>query len=96
MANPYGTKFLLSLSAGLLLCGSVVSASAGSVRGYYRSNGTYVQPHYRSNPNSTVYDNYSTKGNVNPYTGQWGTRTPDVPPLPPSPPSSPYQPYGRR
>jgi hypothetical protein len=24
------------------------SSQAGDVRGYYRSNGTYVQPHYRS------------------------------------------------
>ena len=46
------------------------------VDGYYRSNGTYVQPHYRSSPNSTVYDNYSTQGNVNPYTGAYGTKSP--------------------
>lgn len=42
------------------------------VRGYTRSDGTYVQPHYRSSPNSVQYDNYSTKGNTNPYTGQQG------------------------
>lgn len=45
------------------------------VSGYYKSNGTYVQPHYRSSPNSTVLDNYSTKGNINPYTGQIGTKS---------------------
>ena len=44
------------------------------VNGYYRKNGTYVQPHYRSSPNSTKMDNWSTKGNVNPYTGQVGTK----------------------
>jgi hypothetical protein len=44
------------------------------VNGYYRSNGTYVQPHYRTSPNNTVYDNWSTYPNVNPYTGQTGTR----------------------
>ena len=43
------------------------------VNGYYRSNGTYVQGHYRTTPNNTVYDNYSTYPNVNPYTGQTGT-----------------------
>ena len=42
------------------------------VNGYYRSNGTYVQPHYRSEPNNTNSDNFSTVGNVNPYTGQSG------------------------
>jgi hypothetical protein len=44
------------------------------VKGYYKSNGTYVQGHYRSNPNSTRLDNYSTRGNINPYTGARGTQ----------------------
>ena len=45
---------------------------AGSVRGYYRKDGTYVQPHYRSDPNGTVRDNYNYKGNYNPYNGKIG------------------------
>jgi len=45
------------------------------VNGYYKSNGTYVAPHYRSSPNSTTTDNWSTQGNTNPYTGQRGTRS---------------------
>jgi hypothetical protein len=49
------------------------TASAGSVSGYVTRNGTYVAPHYRSSPNSTVTDNYSYKGNSNPYTGQSGS-----------------------
>lgn len=44
------------------------------VNGYYRKNGTYVQPHYRSAPDGDVSNNWSTRGNVNPYTGQMGTR----------------------
>lgn len=48
-----------------------------SVKGYYRNDGTYVQPHYRSSPNSSPNDNWSTKGNTNPYTGEKGTRDPD-------------------
>ena len=47
------------------------------VKGYYRKDGTYVQPHYRTAPNSTNRDNFSTKGNVNPYTGKAGYITPD-------------------
>ena len=47
-------------------------ALADRVNGYDRSNGTYVEPYYRSHPNHTVTDNYSFKGNVNPYTGQEG------------------------
>jgi hypothetical protein len=43
------------------------------VDGYTRRDGTYVQGHYRSSPNHTVQDNYSHRGNTNPYTGQTGT-----------------------
>jgi hypothetical protein len=39
------------------------------VHGYTRSDGTYVQGHYRSSPDGTVTNNYSYEGNVNPYTG---------------------------
>jgi hypothetical protein len=46
------------------------------VSGYTRSNGTYVAPYVATNPNGTQRDNYSAKGNVNPYTGAVGTRTP--------------------
>lgn len=46
------------------------------VNGYYRKDGTYVQPHYRSSPNGSAYDNYSTKGNTNPYTGKRGAESP--------------------
>lgn len=34
----------------------------------------YVEPHMRSAPDGNFYNNWSTKGNVNPYTGQPGTR----------------------
>jgi hypothetical protein len=43
------------------------------VNGYYRSNGTYVQGHYRTEKNQTVNDNWTTRGNVNPHTGKAGT-----------------------
>ena len=45
-------------------------------RGYTTQSGTYVQPHYQTAPNSTQLDNYGTRGNYNPYTGQYGTRAP--------------------
>ena len=36
------------------------------VNGYYRNNGSYVQPHYRSNPDGYSYNNYSnTRNNYN-------------------------------
>ncbi|SFQ39897.1 hypothetical protein [Flavobacterium akiainvivens] len=42
------------------------------VKGYTRSDGTYVAPYTRTAPNSTNSDNFSTRGNTNPYTGQPG------------------------
>ena len=40
------------------------------VKGYTRSDGTYIQGHWRSSPNQYRYDNFSAKGNANQYTGQ--------------------------
>lgn len=67
-------KLLLNLLCLFLFTITLVSTH---VRGYYRNNGTYVAPHYRSSPNNTKADNWSTKGNYNPYTGKQGTRTYD-------------------
>lgn len=47
-------------------------SSNHSVRGHVRKNGSYVRPHRATNRNGTKLDNYSTKGNVNPYTGKPG------------------------
>ena len=63
-------KLLLAVLAVALM---TTLAFAGQVKGYTRSNGTYVQGYERSSPNSTVQDNYSYKGNSNPYTGRQGT-----------------------
>lgn len=41
--------------------GLVNTAEAVSVKGYYKSNGTYVKPYVRSAPNALKYDNYSYK-----------------------------------
>ena len=43
------------------------------VQGYTKSNGTYVQGHYRTTPDYTINNNWSTVGNVNPHTGKAGT-----------------------
>ncbi len=61
-----------------LICSMALTGFAQThVKGYYRNNGTYVQPHTRSLQNSTNHDNYSTQGNVNPYTGESGSVAPD-------------------
>jgi hypothetical protein len=46
------------------------------VSGFTRPNGTRVDPYHATDPNETKIDNYSTKGNINPYTGQAGTKDP--------------------
>lgn len=43
------------------------------VRSHIRKDGHYVNHHYRTNPSRMrPRDNWSTKGNVNPYTGKKG------------------------
>ena len=44
------------------------------VSGYIRSNGTYVMPHFRSNPDGITSNNWSTFPNINPYTGTIGKK----------------------
>ncbi|SET61592.1 hypothetical protein SAMN03159358_2194 [Paenibacillus sp. NFR01] len=45
------------------------------VHGYTKKNGTHVAPHYRSNPDHSFKNNWSTKGNTNPITGKKGYKT---------------------
>jgi hypothetical protein len=47
------------------------------VRPYVKKNGTFVPGHYRTSPNGTNRDNFSTRPNINPYTGKYGYVTPD-------------------
>jgi hypothetical protein len=65
----------LALGLAALMLSTTASAQV-YVHGYTKKDGTYVAPHYRSSPNGTKLDNYSTKGNVNPYTGKVGTKDP--------------------
>ncbi|MED4285493.1 hypothetical protein P4679_26560 [Priestia megaterium] len=62
------------LALGLFVSTSQAEADV-SVKGYYRKDGTYVRPHMRSDPDGNFENNWSTKGNINPYTGEEGTRT---------------------
>ena len=47
------------------------------VSGYTNKNGTFVAPHYQTNSDNTRNDNYSTRGNFNPHTGEAGTKPRD-------------------
>ena len=77
------TILLLAASAGAASAqyeGSYGSNRSGGYRigsnpnSHYVASGEYVQPHYRTNPNSTPLDNYGTSPNYNPHTGQTGNR----------------------
>ena len=47
-----------------------------NVRPYTKKDGTYVAPHHRTGPDSSKGNNWSTKGNTNPYMGKPGTKQP--------------------
>lgn len=56
--------------------GSRPKSESHSVKGYTTKSGKTVMPHHSSNPNKTQKDNFSTKGNTNPFTGKAGTKIP--------------------
>lgn len=74
-------KILFSLIALLLVVSySLVSVPRAEalqrVKGYTTKKGTYVAPHFKSSPNKSKFDNFSTKGNINPFNGKKGTVNP--------------------
>jgi len=50
-------KAILILVGLMTIFASSASWATVNVRGYYRSNGTYVAPHIRSNPDGNPYNN---------------------------------------
>ena len=71
--SAFFASALFDLPAAFTM-GGVASADR-YVRGYTRSNGTRVQNHYRSSPNSTVTNNLAYSGNYNPHTDERGSRS---------------------
>jgi hypothetical protein len=79
-----GTVFVAATFLAVIVADGAFARGGGgghgsgshSTSGYSRSNGTYVPGYHATNPNSTKLDNYSTKGNVNPWTGKPGTKSP--------------------
>lgn len=73
-------KFVRGLVLALGCALSFASiADSTKVNGYFKKDGTYVPPHVRTTPNNSKVDNWSTKGNVNPYSGKKGTKDPYKP-----------------
>lgn len=69
-------KRLVSVLALSALAAGAFAQSEHYVNPYYRSDGTYVQGHHQTNPDSSRTNNWSSQGNTNPYTGQAGTVNP--------------------
>ena len=70
-------KKLICITLGILLIAASPSfAKTVRVRSSVTKSGQYRSAHYRTSPNKTKIDNWSTKGNVNPYTGKKGTNKP--------------------
>ncbi|MEJ1966491.1 MAG: hypothetical protein WDO56_35115 [Gammaproteobacteria bacterium] len=77
MRRHVTTVALLSI---VLACApALVNAGPHTVKGHTTKKGVYVPPHRATNPDASKQNNWSTKGNVNPYTGKPGTKNPTPP-----------------
>lgn len=71
------SKSLILVGLAAALAGCLISGAASAsvrVRGYSTRSGTYVAPHARTEPDHSRLNNWSTRGNINPYTGAAGTK----------------------
>lgn len=68
-------KLLLILA---IIASAQTAQAADFVGGYMKKNGTYVAPHYKSSGDGYKFNNYSTKGNTNPFTGSKGYVNPNA------------------
>ncbi len=68
--------FIIALSSSVFAQGYGTGSNRNShyVNPHVTKQGNFVPGHYRTNPNNTQFDNFGTKGNYNPYTGQFGKR----------------------
>jgi hypothetical protein len=72
--QAYGNSYVAPVSK------STTNTDVQYQDGYTKSDGTIVESHYKTKKNSTNTDNFSTKGNVNPYTGKSGAKAKDYSP----------------
>jgi hypothetical protein len=72
-------KLALCAVIAIVVCAAAADASGVRVRGYTTRRGTYIAPSHRTSPDHTRANNWSSRGNVNPYTGRVGTKNPYAP-----------------
>jgi len=68
------TLALVVLTTAPLTNSFAAKGGSHSVKGHVTKSGTYVAPHRATNRDNTKSNNWSQKGNVNPYTGKEGTK----------------------
>jgi hypothetical protein len=66
----------LLLAAGFAVLATSAHAYDVYHRGYFTNRGTWVAPHYQTAPDGNLFNNYSTRPNINPYTGREGAIDP--------------------
>ena len=76
------TRSIFFIALALAFGPAMAKGGSHAVKGHVTKDGTYVAPHHATNPNATKTDNYSSKPNVNPYTGKAGTVDPLKPAAP--------------
>lgn len=57
-------KIIIKLTSAIIITSSLLSLANTahayvSVNGYWKNNGTYVAPHIRTSPDSSIYNNFS-------------------------------------
>jgi hypothetical protein len=62
----------LFIMASVLFLGLASAEARTRVSGYSKRSGSYVGTHMRTSKDATRMNNWSTKGNINPYTGKKG------------------------
>ena len=67
-------KILCLIFLVTFLVPSISFAKTVRVKSSFTKTGAYRPTHVRTSPNKTKADNWSTKGNFNPYTGKEGTK----------------------
>jgi hypothetical protein len=66
---------VLAVLVGLaVLSAGTAEARGARVRSYVTKKGTYVQSHQRTASDRSRSNNWSSKGNSNPYTGKRGSK----------------------
>jgi hypothetical protein len=65
---------LILIAACVLSLSAIAKGGSHSVKGHTTKNGTYVAPHRSTNPDGAKSNNWTQKGNANPYTGKEGTK----------------------